>query len=105
MLSLLRSGKKSLPLLARLATASNPSSHAVAIACAPRTVAGLQNTGAPIRWESSYTNTTIWPENEAKVGQPAPTFTAAGVLEARASILLVLRGLSSVVEMHGQFDM
>ena len=81
MLSLLRSGKKSLPLLSRLATASVPLSHVTGIPCVPRADEGLQSSRVPIRWESSYSNTTIWPENEAKVGQPAPDFTAAGVCE------------------------
>lgn len=81
LLGMLRGGRRSLPLLARLSGAAQ--SEAAAVACAAQ-AAPLQAVprASGVRLESTYSNQTIWPETEAFVGRPAPDFTAAGACPA-----------------------
>lgn len=86
---MLRGGRRALPLLARLATGAVPQELA-AIACAPQaaplqSVSQVPRTRLASTYGGELSNRTIWPETEVFVGQPAPDFTAAAVVDGDIS--------------------
>lgn len=74
-----------MPLLTRLTAQALKTSEVAAIACAPQ-AANVQFHVPRVRMEATYAgNQTIWPENEAFVGKPAPDFSAPAVVDGDIS--------------------